>query len=114
MLCLLLYSDVIVCVLFLTNIGFMQCYSLGSLKFASFVIFSNVFVCVLRVANSGFVQCCSLDSLKLHALLCFVRFSDAFVEVALIRKFQACAAILFWLSVIATHLFNYSRFLIIQ
>ena len=59
----------------------MQCYSLGSLKFASFVIFSNVFVCVLCVANSGFVLCYSLDSLELHALLCFVRFGDAFVEV---------------------------------
>ena len=55
----------------------------------------------------GFVQCYSLSSFYLHALLCFVQFSDVFVNVALPRAFRALAALFLWLGVIATRLFSW-------
>ena len=52
---------VLLCVLCLTNIGFVQCFSLGSLSKSLYAYLSRVLLlCVFSLANMGFVQCLSL------------------------------------------------------
>ena len=58
----------------LTNIGFVQCCSLGSRKVCctlvfNFVLFSNFCFCVLCLTNIGFVQCFSFGSRKVSYTL---------------------------------------------
>ena len=70
------FKTIMFCVLCLTNIGFVQCYSLGSWKFFArlcFGLFFSIFLlCVLCLANNGFVQCFSLAScIFLASLFCF-------------------------------------------
>ena len=57
----------------LTNIGFVQCFSLGSLLKSLYAYVSHVLWCVFSLANIGFVQCLSLGPLlSLYAYLCLV------------------------------------------
>ena len=59
-------QSIMLCVFCLINIGFLQCYSLGSWKcFARLcfgLFFSKLLLCVLCLTNIGFVQCFSLGS----------------------------------------------------
>ena len=64
------------CVFCLTNTGFVQCYSLGSLKvFCTLklvlycALFSNFLFCVLCLTNIGFGQCFSFGSRKEDAFV---------------------------------------------
>ena len=68
---------VLLCIFSLTNIGFVQCFSLGSLLKSLYAYVSHVLLCVFSVTNIGFVQCFSLGSLLKslyayvsHVLLC--------------------------------------------
>ena len=67
-----LYSyvcHVLFCVFSLTNIGFVQCLSLGPLL-TLYAYLCHVMLRVLRLTNISFVQCCSLGSLlSLHAYI---------------------------------------------
>ena len=61
----------------LTNLGFVQCFSLASCRLFArlcFVLFSRFLLCVLSLTNFGFVQCFSLTSCNLLAgLFYFIR-----------------------------------------
>ena len=60
------------CVLCLTNIGFVQCFSLGSLLKSLYAV-SHVLFCVFSLTHMGFVQCLCLGPLlSLYAYLCRV------------------------------------------
>ena len=73
------------CVLCLTNTGFVQCYSLGSLKVCFTLklvlycaLFSNFLLYVFCLTNIGLVQCFSLrlpSSLQPFGSLCFIQFN---------------------------------------
>ena len=63
---------VFLCVLCLTNIGFLQCFSLGSLLKSLYAV-CHVLFCVFYLTNIGFVQCLCLGPLLgLYAYLCRV------------------------------------------
>ena len=59
----------LLCVLCLTNIGFVKCLSLGPLL-SLYVYLCHVMLCVLHLTNISFVQCFSPSSLlSLHAYI---------------------------------------------
>ena len=62
-----LYSVIFVCALCLTNIGFVQCFSFGSLKVSYTLLF-----CVFCLTNTRFVQCYSLGSRQVCCMLVFI------------------------------------------
>ena len=64
---------VLLCVLCLTNIGFVQCFSLASLLKSLYAYVCRALLCVLCLTNIGFVKCLSLGPLlSLYVYLCHV------------------------------------------
>ena len=79
--------QILFCVLRLTNIGFVQCFSLGPL-WSLYACVCRVMLCVLRLTNIGFVQCFSLGSLlSLHAYV------SRFVMQISPHKLRDCAVL---------------------
>ena len=84
------------CVFCLTNTGFVQCYSLGSLKVCCTLklvlycaLFSNFLFCVLCLTNIGFGQCFSFGSRKEDA---FVTLRTLFCVYCLKKQGGLCSA----------------------
>ena len=66
---------ILLCVPCITNIEFVQCFSLGSLLKRLYAYVPHVLLCVFSPINVGFVQCLSLGPLlSLYAYLCRVMF----------------------------------------